>query len=47
MKEKFEEKVVKVCGENLYNQSGIGREEDREGRRSISTGIYVVMWGMR
>ena len=25
VKEKFEEKVVKLCGENLHDQSGIGR----------------------
>ena len=34
VKEKFEEKVMKVCGEYLHNQSGISREEGREGRRS-------------
>ena len=36
-KEKFEEKVMKVCGEILYDQSGIVREEDREGIRRVGT----------
>ena len=41
VKEKFEERVMKVCGESLYDQSGIGREEGKEERRELE---QEVMW---
>ena len=48
MKEKFEEYVMKVCGENLHDQSGIGREEgERRKKNSQHTGNHVVTWGIR
>ena len=45
VKEKFEEKVVKVCGVNLHDQSG--RKEGGEGRRRVGTGSHVVTWGIK
>ena len=47
VKEKFEEKVVKVCGEKLHEQSGIAWEEGGVGRRRVRTGSHMVMWGIR
>ena len=39
VKEKFEEKVMKVCGESLHDQSGIGREE---GRKKTKHGSRII-----
>ena len=32
VKEKFEERVVKVCGEYLHDHSGIGKVECQDGK---------------